>query len=400
MRRVGRQLSGLVAPLIVPALALVTAFVVGAFLLVLTDFDHLSKLGTDPLGAIGGAIGLVIRGYGAMLTGSIGDVGRMVTAIQSGSERDIARAIRPTTEALLATTPVIFVALGVGLALHARLFNFGAGGQFAMGAFGAYVGAGLLGDVLPPPAVLVTAIAIGTLFGAAYGFLPGILKARTGAHELITTLMLNSLTGFFQFLVIATLSGLFGPPTGPGPAPPSIPRIFDIETIRLDWAFVVALAMAPLTSFVLFRTRLGFELRATGYSATAARAAGMGPGRVTILAMSMSGALIGMGGAFSALGPGAGQFGPNAGFVALALALIAGLRPSGIVLVCLLYGALNNGAKGMVIETGTPLDLLDVVIAVALMFVAAPGLIRSIWRLKPPKLDTASFRPAEGAEPL
>ena len=365
----------------VPALALITAFIVGAFLLVLTDFDHLAKLGTDPIGAIGGAIDLVIRGYGAMLTGSIGDVGRLVTALQTGTERDIARAIRPTTEALLATTPVIFVALGVGLALHARLFNFGAGGQFAMGAFGAFIGADLLGRVLPAGAVLVGAIVVGTLFGAAYGFLPGLLKARTGAHELITTLMLNSVVGFFQFLIIAGLTGVITAPTGPPPATPSIPRIFDLQTIRLDWSFVVALAMAPLLSFLLFRTRLGFELRATGYNPTAARASGMRPGRVTIVAMSMSGALIGMGGAFSALGPGGGQYGPNAGIVALALALIAGLRPSGIVLVCLLYGALNNGAKGMTIETGTPLDLLDVVIAITLMFVAAPGLIRSIWRL-------------------
>jgi simple sugar transport system permease protein len=381
-------LTRLVGPLgrvAIPALALVTSFAVGAVLLVLTDFDHLSKLGTDPAGAIGGAIDLVIRGYGAMLTGSIGDVGRMITALQTGAERDLARAIRPSTEALLATTPVIFVALGVGIALHARMFNFGAGGQFAMGAFGTLVAADLLGRVLPPPAVLIGAIMIGALFGAAYGFVPGLLRARTGAHELITTLMLNSLVGFFQYLVIAGLSLLIAPPSGPPTAPPSIPRIFDIETIRLDWGIVVAVAMAPVTWFLLFRTGLGFELRATGHSPTTARAAGMRPDRAMVLAMSLSGGIIGLGGAFSALGPGAGQFGPDAGIVALALALIAGLRPAGIVAVCLLYGALNNGAKGMVIETGTPLDLLVVLIALALMFVAAPGVIRSIWRLKPPE---------------
>jgi len=366
---------------LVPALALITAFIFGAVLLVLTDFDHLSQLGTDPLGAIGGAIGLVIQGYGAMLTGSVGDIGRLGTALQTGTERDIARVIRPATEALLATTPVIFVALGVGLALHARLFNFGAGGQFAMGAFGAFLGASLLGALLPPPAVLIAAIVIGMLFGAGYGFLPGLLKARTGAHEVITTLMLNSMTGLFQFLIFAGLSGVITRTAAPA-AIPNVPRIFDIETIRLDWSFVAAVLMAPVMWFVLFRTPLGFELRATGYSPMAARAAGMRPGRAMILAMSMSGGLIGMGGAFSALGPGAGQFGTSQGLVALALALIAGLRPGAIVAVSILYGALNNGAKSMVIETGTPLDLLQVVVALALMFVAAPGIIRSLWRVK------------------
>src|SRR5690349_12564143 len=149
--------------LLVPALALVTAFVAGALLLLLTDVDHLSKLGTDPLGAVGGAIDVVIRGYRAMLTGSIGDIGRIGNALQSGTERDIARAIRPATEALLATTPVIFVALGAGLALHARLFNFGADGQFAMGGLGALAAATLLTGLAPAPIVLILAIGAGTL---------------------------------------------------------------------------------------------------------------------------------------------------------------------------------------------------------------------------------------------
>ena len=377
-------LRGLVGRVLVPALALVTAFIVGAFLLVLTDFDHLSQLGTDPVGAIGGAIGLVIQGYGAMLTGSIGDVGRIAAAIQSGTERDIARAIRPITEALLFATPLIFVSLGVGLALHARLFNFGAAGQFAMGGFGAVIGAGLVGGVLPPPAVLAVGLASGALFGAAYGFLPGILKARTGAHEVITTLMLNSLVGLVQFLITTALFALVAPtaPTGPPPSLPSIPRLFDIETIRLDWGFIAALATAPALWFLLYRTRLGFELRATGHSPTAARAAGMRPDWAVVVALSMSGGLIGLGGAFLALGAGGGPSGFGNGLVPLALALIAGLRPGAIVLVAVLYGMLNNGAKSMVIETGTPLDLLSVVIALALMFVAAPGVIRSLWRVK------------------
>ena len=379
------RLRALLGRALIPALALVTAFAVGAVLLLITDFDHWSKLGSDPAAAIGGALDVVIRGYGAMLTGSVGDLGKIVTALQSGTERDVAKAIRPITEALLFTTPIIFVALGVGLALHARLFNFGADGQFAIGGLGAIAGASAVSGVLPAPAVLLVGLVSGTLFGAAYGFLPGLLKARTGAHEVITTLMLNTIAT--QLIIYVTRSFGFA-----SQAPlPSVPRIFDIQTIRLDWGFVVALLLAVAISWLLFRTTLGFELRATGYNRTASRSAGMRPGRVTVLAMSMSGGIIGMGGAFLTLGPAPGIGGTGAGFVALALALIAGLRPSGIVLACLLYGLLNNGAKTMVIETGTPLDLLTVVIAIAVMFVAAPGLIRSIWRLKSPAPEVPAF---------
>lgn len=360
---------------LIPVLALVTAFVIGAFLLVLTDVEHLQQLGSNPLGALGGAIDVVIRGYAAMFTGSIGDPARIAAAIQSGGERDIARAIRPVTEALLIATPLIFATLGVGVALHARLYNFGADGQFIIGSLGALAGAFALDGVVPPVLVLIGALVTGTLFGAAWGFLPGLLKARTGAHEVITTLMLNTIA--FQVVIYASGSFVFSRPLA---SIASVPRIFDIQTIRLDWGFVAALVVAAVVSFLIFRTTLGFELRATGHGRSAARSAGMRPGRVTVLAMSMSGGLVGMGGAFLSLGAAGGQAGFNAGFVALALALIAGLRPSGIVLVAMLYAFLENGAKTMVVETGTPLDLLVVVIALALMFVAAPGLTRSIWR--------------------
>jgi general nucleoside transport system permease protein len=369
------RLRDLMRGVLVPVLAVVAAFAAGALLIILTDFDHLRALGTDPGGAVGGAIDLVLRGYGAMLSGAIGDPARILVAIQSGSERDVASAIRPLTEALLFATPLIFVSLAVGLSFHAGLFNFGADGQFLMGSLGATIGALALGGLLPPFPTLVAALAAGTLFGAAYGFLPGLLKARTGAHELITTLMLNTIAA--QIVIYVGRSGLlFGNPA----SIPVVPRIIDLPTIRLDWGFVAALLVAVAVSFLLFRTTLGFELRATGRSPTAARFAGMRPSRVIVLAMSLSGGLAGMGGAFLTLGPAGGLSGSGAGLVALALALIGGLRPSGIVLVALLYGALNNGAKTMVIATGIPLDLLVVVIALALTFVAAPGLLGSVLR--------------------
>jgi len=370
----------------VPALALVTAFLIGAILIVLTDVEHLQHIGSDPVGALSRAIGRALVGYGSMASGAIGDPGLILAAILGGDPAIIEKAIWPITETLLSATPLIFVGLALAVSFHAGLFNLGAGGQFLIGGFGAYLVASLVADVLAPGLVLVVGLAGGALFGAAYGFVPGFLKARTGAHEVITTLMLNSIAPNLPFLIASLIGslGLFGG----SPAPlPRVPLIFDAPTIRLDYGFIAALVMAGAASFLLFRTTLGFELRATGFSWSAARGAGIRTGRTTMLAMSLSGGLTGLGSAFYLLGPATGTGGapPNdIGYVALAIALIAGLRPTGIVLVAVLYGALTNGAKNMGIATGIPLSLMTFVIAIALLFVAAPRLIRSIWRLRPP----------------
>lgn len=160
----------------------------------------------------------------------------------------------------------------------------------------------------------------------------------------------------------------------------------DLPAIRVDDGFVVALAMAVAVSWLLFRTVSGFELRATGFSRTAARVAGMRPGRATILAMVLSGALVGMGSAFFSFGPAWGTPGvpeDHMGYIAIALALLGGRQPSGVVAAALLYGALTTGAESMVVATGIPLALLTVIVALAIMFAAAPELTRSIWRLGP-----------------
>lgn len=396
MRHMTRpRLAHVLRRALVPVLALVTAFAVGAIVMFLTDFDHLSRIGVDPIGAIGGALSGVVDGYRAMLAGAIGDPARMLEAVRSGQAADIARAIRPLTEALLGATPFIFVGLGLTVSFRAGLLNLGADGQFLVGSLGTVTTVGLIGGHLPPALGLVLGLAGGTLAGAAYGFIPGFLKARTGAHEVITALMLNMVAPAIPLaiapaiaLIAASIGTLVGPP-GPGPLP-SVPRLVELPTIRLDWGFVAALLMAAIVSFLLFRTTIGFEVRATGLSRSAARSVGMRPGAATTLAMAVSGGLAGMASAFIVLGPGGG--GPiGLGFIALPLALLGGLRPSGVVLAALLYGALSNGAKTMVIATGVPLPLLVVVIAVAMMFVAAPSLIRSIWRLKPdPASELAS----------
>ena len=378
-----KRLGDLLRRAVIPALAVLTAFVLGGVVIVVTDFDHLQHLGTDPVGAIAGAIGGMLAAYAAMLPGAIGDPGRIFAAIQTGNARDIAFAIRPISELLLNATPLICAGLAVAVSFHAGLFNLGVNGQFLIGGLGATVATVVLAGQLPPVLILVVAILAGAMSGAAYGFIPGLLKARTGAHEVLTTLMLNTIAAQFALLVLR--SGDFGKVLRPIA---DIPTLFNLPTIRLDWGFVAALLLAPVVSFLLFRTTLGLELRASGFSRSVARSAGMAPGRTTILAMTLSGGLVGLGSAFVTLGP-AGQFsfGPSGdiGFVALALALIGGLRPSAIVLAALLYGALDNGASRMGIESGIPLALLVVIIAFAMMFVAAPSLTRMIWRLPPPR---------------
>ena len=370
---------------LVPVLALVTAFVLGAIAIVLTDVEHLQHIGTDPLGAIGGALGVVVDGYGAMLSGALGDPGRIAAAFQSGDTGDIEAAIRPISEALVSATPFIFVGLGLAVSFRAGLINLGADGQFLIGGVGAAITAALVAGHLPPLLALVVAVIGGIVAGGAYGFVPGFLKARTGAHEVITTLMLNGVAPGLAFLTFQSIDLSFaGPPT----AIPVVPRLFDLRTIRVDYGFVVGLAMAALVSALVFRTTRGFELRATGFSRSAARGAGMRPGRATMLAMALSGGLVGMGSALFGLGPAGGFSGPPTyamGYVALALTLVAGSRPAGVVVVALFYGALTNGAKTMVIVTGIPLALLVVIVVFAMLFVAAPGLIRSMWRLKAPE---------------
>jgi simple sugar transport system permease protein len=364
-----------------PALALFTAFLLGALVIVLTDFEHLRQLGSDPLAAIGGALGGVVVGYPALLSGAVGDPARFVTAIQSGNPADVAAAVRPISETLVSATPFIFAGLGLAISFRAGLFNLGVEGQFIIGSLGAFIAATLVAGFLPPLLALVAAVAGGTVFGGAYAFVAGFLKARTGAHEVITTLMLNGLAPGVAFLIVGMID-LSGPPT----PLPTVPPLIDLRTIRVDYGFVAALAMAAVVSFLLFRTTLGFELRVVGFSRTAARGAGMRPGRATMLAMSLSGGLVGMGSAFFGLGPAQGFSGApyDLGYVAIALALLGGRRPGGVVLAAVLYGALTTGAKSMVIATGIPLALLTVIVAFAIMLMASPDLTRSIWRRRPP----------------
>lgn len=405
-----KTLRSLLRRAVVPTLAVITALLFGAIVIILTDFENLSKLGNDPLAGIGGAIGGVINGYGAMIAGAFGDPSRILTALQGGTEREIATAIRPLTETLVAATPYIFVGLAVAISFRAGMFNIGGDGQLIMGALGATTVAIVFQTSdLPMLLILLFSIVAGALSGALWGFIPGFLKARTGAHEVITTIMLNYIAAQ---VVLFALRGEFLRNPGAGGQPISkvttswvdVPSIITLPAIRLDYGFVVALLMAGAVSWLLFRTTKGFELRAAGFSLTAARYAGMSAGGSMMLAMALSGGLAGMGGGFMVIGT-VGQLSNDLsggiGFNAIALALLAGLRPSGVIMAALLFGALTTGGKVMGIQSGIPFNLLQFIMAMVIMFVAAPGLIRTIWRVKvaPPAPEVASVAPTAPAAP-
>jgi ABC-type uncharacterized transport system permease subunit len=404
-----KALQALLRRALVPTLAVITALLLGGVVIILTDFENLVRIGTDPGGAILGAIGGVFDGYGAMLAGAFGDPGRIVTAFETGNRDDIATAIRPITETLVAATPLIFTGLAVAISFRTGMFNIGGGGQLIIGALGAtIVGIALQNSGLPSLVILVLAIGTSIVFGGLWGFIPGFLKARTGAHEVITTIMLNSIAT--QVVTFALIGPFLRSPGSSQPISKNmsswvdVPLIIDLPAVRLDYGFVAALLMAVVVSWLLFRTTKGYELRASGFNMTAARYAGMSAGGSMMLAMTLSGALAGLGGGFMVIGN-TGQLtndlAVGVSFNAIALALLAGLRPSGVVAAGLLFGALTTGGKLMGIQSGIPFDLLFFIMAMVIMFVAAPGLIRSIWRVRvaKPAPEIASVAPTAPAEP-
>jgi ABC-type uncharacterized transport system permease subunit len=382
MRRIGRALQ----PAVIPILAVITAFIVGSIFILVTDFQNISKIGTDPMGAISGALGTIATAYYAMVVGALGDPGKLSLALSDPTPRAIAAAFRPLSETLVAASPLIFCGLAVAISFRSGVFNIGVEGQFVLGAFGATVAAIAMRDQAPPLILLVATMA-GVLTGAAWGFIPGFLKARLGAHEVITTIMLNYVA--FQIVLFGLRSDFLKKDGSSEPISKvlsefvRIPQIFVLPAIRLHWGFVVALLMAVVVSWFLFKTTKGYELRAAGFNLRAARYAGMSASGAVILAMSLSGALAGLGGSMEVLGTVpqmSNDISSGYGFNAIALALLAGNRPAGIVAASLLFGALRTGGGLMQVKTGIPLDLLFFIQALVIMFVAAPGLIRVIYR--------------------
>jgi len=263
------------------------------------------------------------------------------------------------SETLVNSTPLIFGGLAFALAARGGLFNIGIEGQLVLGG----LVSGWIGSLpLAWPRLLHLPLALGlaALAGGLWGLLPGILKARNGTHEVITSIMLN----YLSFRLTAYLVGPSGPLRS-GPLPATAPLV---ASARLDplWS--------ALVGFGLFRTRAGFRLRTVGSSQGAAQYAGISVTKVWIGAMVLSGALAGIGGAVEVLGLHYryyDQFSPGYGFTAIAVGLVGNNHPLGVVLAGLLFGALNNGATAMQTLAGTPKDLVQILQSLVIFSVAA-----------------------------
>jgi simple sugar transport system permease protein len=291
-------------------------------------------------------------------------------------------------ETLVATVPYIFLGLAVALGFKAGLFNIGAEGQFYLGAlFGVFAGYSLHG--LPPLVHIPVALATGMLGGLLYGAVPGLLKARFGAHEVITTIMLNYIA--FNLSDFLINKGPMADRHASAPKTPYIDPAAQLPILfpgsRLHAGLLLALVAIPVVWFLVERTTLGLRIRAVGLNPGAARAAGMSVTRTIVLVMALSGALSGLAGADEVLG--LSHFMPPAfsvgyGFDAIAVALLARSNPWAILPSAFLFGAMRNGATFMQLQTQVSSDLISVVQAAVIAFVAAPVLVRWIFRLREP----------------
>ena len=353
-----------------PALAVLSGLILGGIVILVT--------GKNPITA-----------YSALFGGSFGTLQQFIIGFQayfaSGDTKELLTAIYPFTESLVAATPYIFAALSVAIGFRCGLFNIGAEGQVLIGALcSAYVGYSITG--LPAFIHLPLALLAGAAGGGVWGMIPGYLKARFGAHEVVNTIMMN----WIAFKLSDWL--LNGPMKASGfrPVTPSIeasaelPRFFP-DPLRLNWGFVLALLAAWFVYWFLFKTTLGFEIRSVGANPDAAKYAGMNVTRNFVLVMALAGALAGLAGSSQVLGVDhwVGQgFSAGYGFDSIALALLGKSHPVGVVLSALLFGFLRSGATRMQSLAGTPIDIISIIQGLVVIFVAAPAIIRWIYRIR------------------
>jgi general nucleoside transport system permease protein len=390
---------GVSETILLPILAVFTALVVGAFFIAFSDPDTLAAWGNffhDPLGALGITVATIFTAYAAMFTGAIGNpieiVNTLGTWLTTGSSTQLLNAIRPITESLLISVPYMLAGLGVAIGFQGNLFNIGAEGQLYIGGIGAaLVGFGVTG--LPWYIHAPLCILAGTLAAGLWGFIPGILKARFGAHEVINTIMMNYIAfRLLDYLLNGPLkSG--GTPATPIVLPTAILASIFPSPVRLHWGFFIALAMAVVVYWLLYKTTFGMEIRMVGANAKAARYAGISVPRTMALTMAISGALCGMAGAVHMLGVDhrmMQSFSPGYGFDAIALALLGNSSPLGVVLASLLFGFLRGGAVHMESVAGTPVEIIRIIQGLVIVFVAAPEIIRSLYHLRSARREKKS----------
>ncbi|MBB4020755.1 MAG: ABC transporter permease [Pseudomonadota bacterium] len=348
---------------LVPIIAVAAALILGALTMLATNVD---------LATIG-------RSYVALLVGSVGSLNAL-------------------SETLTAATPLVLAGLGLALGFRAGLFNIGAEGQVLMGGMAAVI-FGFSFAALPAVLLLPLSLLAGALGGALYASVAGWLRATTGAHEVILTIMLNSisyrLVDFLLSLPAVQKTGRADPISKSVPEAAELPRLLTWidPNLRVHAGIFLMLAAVAVIFWVLFRSKLGFEFRASGENPEAARFAGMRSGVIIVAAMAASGALAGLAGANQVLGvlgratPG---FSAGIGFTAISVALLGRSHPVGVLLAGLLFGALEAGGRQMQVDAGVSIDLISIIQALIIVFIAAPLLVRAIFPWV--------FRRAQGAK--
>ncbi|MGA8247052.1 MAG: ABC transporter permease [Nocardioides sp.] len=368
--------------LVVTLLAFVTAMVIGGILIAVADprtQDASHYFFQYPWDTFHYGFAAIWHGYVALFQGAIFNP-------NTASDGTLAGYVGPISETLTNATPLILSGLAVGLAFRAGLFNIGGQGQVIMGA----VFAGFVGFHwdLPPGLHLLLGILAGMLGGALWGGLAGLLKAKTGAHEVISTIMLNYVA-FFFLAYLLTAKGF--QQSGSGQAisyqvkgSAQLPPLLG-DSVRVHSGLILALLAAWFVNWLLTRSTLGFRLRAVGANQFASRTAGMSVENSYVVVMLIAGALCGLAGVSQILGTNSritGDIDAGIGFDGITVALLGRANATGIVGAGLLFGALHAGGTQMQSATGTPIDLVQVIQALIVMFIAAPMLVRAIWRVK------------------
>jgi len=374
---------------VVTILAIALALLLGALLIAFSDDAVLSKFGyffAAPMDALNAFGSSVSNAYGALFRGAI--VAPSTVSAYAAGHATASQVFYPICLTLADAAPLILAGLSVSIAFRAGLFNIGAQGQVITGG----LLAGYLGFAIHLPIVmhLVVAIAGGFVGGAAWGWIAGTLKATTGAHEVITTIMLNYVAASLLNYLLATSAyqrpgqqDLISKIVRPNARLPLLAG----TRLPLDFGVIVAILAAVACAWLLSRSTFGFELKAVGGNADAARTAGMSVGGTYALVMLVAGGLAGLAGgaqvlststSYSITGGLNSSLGPNA----ITVALLGRARPLGTVLAGLLFGALQAGSITMQAVTQTPVDVVTVVQALIVLFIAAPPLVRGIFRLR------------------
>lgn len=371
---------------LISVLAVVLALIVGGIMIAATDAEVQRTAGYffarpgDMLAAIGNAVG---GAYAALFRGSIYNTGAP----------DFARGIRPFTETLTFATPLIAAGLGVALAFRIGMFNIGGRGQMLMASAGA--GWIAFGFDLPFPLHMALAVLVGMLCGALWGGIAGLLKARTGAHEVIVTIMLN----YVAFYLISWMLRTPGLLQAPGSSNPKSPAMKETAVFpdllgtgyNLHFGFILVILATVVVWWILSRSSLGFKFRAVGENPNAARVAGIDVKNMYVYGMLIAGALAGLAGVNQVLGTITTGFtaGIDAGigFDAITVALLGRSTPWGTFAAGILFGAFKAGGFAMQASQQIPIEIVTVVQSLIVLFIAAPPLVRTIFFLPSPERD-------------